>query len=224
MRRHALAASLSTIALLSLTACGSEDAKEASPKAETSTGAGSPTKAGNPTKADSSAPKTSAAAREDETGQLPDLVGNGLQSAQDTAQAAGFFRLTSHDSLGRGRNQVLDREWKVCFQTPRPGRQTTETEVDFGAVKLDETCPKEDRKEPIRAGAKMPDFTGKSVKVARAALDRSTSVEVTDASADDRMVLVESNWKVCGQVPAAATELTGQPVSLTAVKFEESCP
>jgi len=224
MQRHAIAASLSAIALLSLTACGSGEAKETSPKAETPTGAGSPTKAGTPTKASPQVPKTSATARKDAKEQLPNLVGNGLQSAQDTAQAAGFYRLTSHDSLGRGRNQVLDREWKVCFQTPKAGPLTTDTEVDFGAVKLDETCPKGDQKEPAQAGTKMPDFKGKSVKVARAALDRSTGIEVTDASADDRIVLVESNWKVCSQVPAATTELTGQPVSLAAVKFEEPCP
>ncbi|MCW2904341.1 MAG: hypothetical protein JWO67_6606, partial [Streptosporangiaceae bacterium] len=44
---------------------------------------------------------------------LPNLVGMGLQSAQDTAQAAGFYGLSSHDSLGRARHQVLDRDWKV---------------------------------------------------------------------------------------------------------------
>ncbi|MEU8523202.1 PASTA domain-containing protein [Streptomyces sp. NBC_01216] len=67
--------------------------------------------------------------------ELPDLVGKGSQSAQDAARAAGFL-VTSHDSLGRGRNRVLDRNWKVCFQTPRPGQQATDTEVDLGAVKL----------------------------------------------------------------------------------------
>jgi hypothetical protein len=37
-------------------------------------------------------------------------------------------------------------------------------------------------------------------------------------------VFVESNWKVCTQTPAKGTKLNGQPVKLTAVKFEESCP
>jgi hypothetical protein len=70
----------------------------------------------------------------------------------------------------------------------------------------------------------MPDFAGKSVKAARAALDSGTSITVTDALPDDRWVLMESNWKVCSQEPAAGASLDGQPVTFTAVKFEESCP
>ncbi|PZG96400.1 hypothetical protein C1I97_26275 [Streptomyces sp. NTH33] len=70
----------------------------------------------------------------------------------------------------------------------------------------------------------MPDFTGKSVRVARAALDSSTSLTVKDATSQGRWVLVESNWQVCGQIPRAGTELKGRPVTLTAVRFGESCP
>lgn len=156
--------------------------------------------------------------------ELPNLVGKGLQSAQDAAQAAGFAALTSHDSLGRGRNQILDREWKVCFQKPKAGQHPTDTEIDLGAVKLDETCPAKDSTEQQEAAGKMPNLAGKSVKVARQALDSSTSLEVKDASGQDRNVIVESNWKVCSQDPQAGAALTGQPVTLTAVKFEESCP
>ncbi|MEU1107284.1 PASTA domain-containing protein [Streptomyces tibetensis] len=206
MRRHVITALLSSLTLLSLTACGNDGSKEAPPKTE------------------SSAPTTSATTEGAKTADLPNLVGKGLQSAQDAAQAAGFYALASHDSLGRGRKQVLDRDWKVCFQTPGPGRRTTDTEVDLGVVKLEETCPDKDQTEPPKAAGKMPDFKGKSVKVAREALDPSTSITVTDASGQDRNVLVESNWKVCSQEPSAGAELTGQPVSLKAVKFEESCP
>ncbi|MGW1145609.1 PASTA domain-containing protein [Streptomyces sp. NPDC002454] len=161
---------------------------------------------------------------ESETGRLPDFVGMGLQSAQDKAQELDFFRLTSHDALGRERNQFSDRNWKVCFQSPRPGVHPTDTEVDFGTVKLDETCPASDRGgEVAEATDTMPDFTGKSANVAREALDSSTSLSVEDASGEDRFVLVESNWKVCSQQPSAGTALNGQPVTLRVVKFEESC-
>lgn len=160
-----------------------------------------------------------------EAKQLPNFVGMGLQSAQDKAQEVGFFSLTSHDALGRGRNQALDRNWKVCSQTPDPGEHPTATKIDFGTVKLAETCPAEDGGDTTQpAGHTMPDFKGKSVKVARQALDSSTSITITDASPGGRMVLVESNWQVCTQAPSAGTALTGQPVALTAVKFEESCP
>ncbi|WP_435844220.1 PASTA domain-containing protein [Streptomyces clavifer] len=69
----------------------------------------------------------------------------------------------------------------------------------------------------------MPNLVGKSVKAARGALDSGTSVTTTDA-AQDRMVLLESNWQVCTQSPAPGTTLNGQPVDFTAVKYEENCP
>jgi hypothetical protein len=149
----------------------------------------------------------------------------GLQSAQDKAQEVGFYGLTSHDALGRDRMQAFDRNWKVCSQSVAAGTTvSTETTLDFGAVKLEETCPATDEKAPSSAGRKMPNFVGKSAKAARAALDSGTSITVTDASGDDRFVLVESNWQVCTQDPAPGKALNGQPVEFSAVKFGESCP
>ncbi|WP_329529686.1 hypothetical protein [Streptomyces sp. NBC_01462] len=156
---------------------------------------------------------------------VPTFVGMGLQSAQDAAQEQGFYSLKSHDSLGRDRMQILDRDWKVCSQNVQAGTAAgTDTTLDFGSVKLTETCPSRDVKAPSTAGGKIPDFTGKSVKAARAALDPGTSFTVKDASDARRWILVESNWKVCTQSPATGTALKGQPVTLGAVKFEETCP
>ncbi|MFF1835036.1 hypothetical protein ACFVXE_12655 [Streptomyces sp. NPDC058231] len=156
---------------------------------------------------------------------MPSFVGMGLQSAQDAAQEAGFYSLTSHDSSGRDRMQAFDRNWKVCSQNYKAGTTIPlDTELDFGAVKLEESCPATDQKTPARAGSTMPNFAGKSVKAARGALDSGTSITVTDAGADDRMVLLESNWKVCTQSPGPGVALKGQPVKFTAVKYEESCP
>ncbi|WP_307534879.1 PASTA domain-containing protein [Streptomyces sp. V3I8] len=148
----------------------------------------------------------------------------GLQSAQDRAQDVGFHGLTSHDSLGRDRMQAFDRNWKVCSQNVRAGAsRATDTGLDLGAVKWEENCPAKDEKPPAAAGGRMPDFAGTSVKAARAALDPGTSVTVEDALPEDRWVLMESNWKVCSQKPAAGVSLNGRPVTLTAVKFEENC-
>lgn len=155
---------------------------------------------------------------------VPNFVGMGLQSAQDQAQAEGFYLLTSHDSAGRDRLQALDRNWKVCSQSVKAGKTvSTDTELDFGAVKLEETCPANDAKAPEVAGDMMPNLVGKSVKTARGALDSGTSITATDAS-EGRMVLMESNWQVCTQSPAPGAVFNGQPVELTAVKFEETCP
>ncbi|MFF9867523.1 PASTA domain-containing protein [Streptomyces sp. NPDC013953] len=79
---------------------------------------------------------------EPERATVPDFVGMVLQTAQDTAQAEGFFLLTSHDSTGAGRMQLLDRNWKVCSQSKAAGTSIpTATAIDFGAVKLEESCP-----------------------------------------------------------------------------------
>lgn len=171
------------------------------------------------------APSPSATTEEEpaEKKAVPNFVGMGLQSAQDTAQAEGFFVLTSHDSAGRGRAQAFDRNWKVCSQNMAAGKTVpVDTKLDFGTVKLEEDCPASDATEPEVAGGKMPSLVGKSVKVARDALDSSTSITVTDA-AQGRMVLMESNWQVCTQEPSPGAALNGQPVEFTAVKFEESC-
>jgi hypothetical protein len=75
---------------------------------------------------------------------MPDLVGAGLQEAQDRMQQLfgnPLFVTTSHDASGAGRQQVLDRNWKVCDQSVAPGTRITEdTRIDFGAVKVEERC------------------------------------------------------------------------------------
>ncbi len=68
---------------------------------------------------------------------VPDVVGKDLQIAQDTMQAAGLYILTSHDSTGQGRAQVLDRNWKVTDQTPAAGTMVDEDQlIDLGAKKF----------------------------------------------------------------------------------------
>lgn len=73
---------------------------------------------------------------------VPNFVGMGLQSAQDAAQSAGFYTLKSHDALGHSRHQIFDRNWKVCDQNIKAGTAASKNaQLDFGAVKLAETCP-----------------------------------------------------------------------------------
>jgi beta-lactam-binding protein with PASTA domain len=76
---------------------------------------------------------------------MPNLVGSGLQDAQNRIQALtdnAIFFSGSHDGTGAGRLQVVDSNWKVCSQSPQPGATiNAQTKIDFGAVKLDESCP-----------------------------------------------------------------------------------
>jgi beta-lactam-binding protein with PASTA domain len=75
---------------------------------------------------------------------MPNLVGAGLQDAQDAIQELTGFAImitTSHDATGQNRVQISDRNWKVCTQNVAPGATITrDTRIDFGAVKLEESC------------------------------------------------------------------------------------
>lgn len=76
---------------------------------------------------------------------MPDLTGAVLQDAQDAIQQLtgdAVYFTESHDLSGRNRNQVLDDNWKVCDQNIAAGATLSATSrIDFGVVKLDESCP-----------------------------------------------------------------------------------
>jgi hypothetical protein len=75
---------------------------------------------------------------------MPNLVGTGLQEAQDAVQQLTSYGIpitTSHDATGAARMQLSDRNWKVCTQNVLAGAAITpNTRIDFGAVKLEEDC------------------------------------------------------------------------------------
>jgi hypothetical protein len=76
---------------------------------------------------------------------MPNLAGKDLQGAQDAIQSltlGAVFFSNSTDLTGQGRAQISDRNWMVCTSTPPPGETfTVGTEIDFGVVRLEETCP-----------------------------------------------------------------------------------
>lgn len=74
---------------------------------------------------------------------MPNLVGKNLQDAQDQIQRLtdNAVRTTSHDATPADREQEVDRDWKVCNQSAKPGDQITEeSSIDFTVVKTDEEC------------------------------------------------------------------------------------
>lgn len=75
---------------------------------------------------------------------MPNEVGKDLQTAQDDLQALTgnpAFISTSKDLAG-SRHQINDRHWKVCSSTPPAGEAFSQrTNVQFGVVKNEESCP-----------------------------------------------------------------------------------
>jgi hypothetical protein len=72
---------------------------------------------------------------------MPRVVGMNLQLAQDVLQSKGSYILDQVDHKGLLRIQVLDNNWKVCKQTPAPGKVVlASTVVTLSSVKLTERC------------------------------------------------------------------------------------
>lgn len=151
---------------------------------------------------------------------VPDVAGQELVQAVGALRDAGYERVRTTDVSGRGRVVVTRRSWKVCAQRPAAGVEATQEGVELAVVKTDETCPVG---EPatIRPGF-MPDLKGKSVRVARHTLPRSTTIRIKDATGRKRVVFWDIAWRVCTQRPAPSAPLEG-PVSLGVVKYGESC-
>ena len=88
---------------------------------------------------------TAPIAQADQSWTMPNLVGTDLQGAQDAIQSLthdAVWLSTSTDLTGKGRAQIVDRNWVVCSSTPAPGATfMTTTNIDFGVVRDTETCP-----------------------------------------------------------------------------------
>ncbi|MFJ7077569.1 hypothetical protein [Streptomyces sp. NPDC098781] len=76
-----------------------------------------------------------------QTAVLSDSTGRTLDVAQSAARQAGFATVVTHDALGKHRIPFLQKNWRVCRQTPAPGRYEATTPVDFSVVKRGERCP-----------------------------------------------------------------------------------
>lgn len=76
---------------------------------------------------------------------MPDVIGMDLQGAQDMVQSVSGGEVwfsSSTDLTGQGRAQISDRNWQVCTSTPPVGSAfTVSTDIDFGVVRIEETCP-----------------------------------------------------------------------------------
>ncbi|MEU0561896.1 PASTA domain-containing protein [Dactylosporangium sp. NPDC006015] len=71
-------------------------------------------------------------------GAVPDVMCMNLQEAQDKLRDAGY-RTTSKDHTTQGRRQVLDRNWLVVAQSPKPGTAAAkDTQVVMEVVKYGE--------------------------------------------------------------------------------------
>lgn len=85
--------------------------------------------------------KASASATPEATFVMPRVIGMNLQLAQDLLQSKGSYFMDQTDYKKLGRWQILDRNWKVCAQSPSAGKKLpVSTVVTLASVKLTEKC------------------------------------------------------------------------------------
>jgi len=66
---------------------------------------------------------------------MPSVVCMNLQDAQNKIQDAGVFYSRSKDATGKGRHQILDRNWVVVAQSPAAGTPIGEGDAVLSVVK-----------------------------------------------------------------------------------------
>lgn len=171
---------------------------------------------------------------------MPRVVNSRLDVAQSDLKAAGINE-DAVEILGGGAFGVIDESnWNVCAQEPEPGEAIT------GKVRLtvDRSCDTEEEKvestptatqaEPSESEAPpplntftMPNLVGKNLQGAQDKLQSLGSyvLRQDDATGASRFQVLDSNWKVCSQKPAAGKKVPMEDlVVLSAVKLDENCP
>jgi len=119
----------------------------------------------------------------------------------------------------------------VIVETQAPAPETTTTEAPAPDEKSDDAPkPKAATKKKSDAAEEtftMPKVTGMILQDAQDELQSLDSylMDQEDAMGWGRMQLLDSNWKVCTQKPAAGKKVTvSTVVKLASVKLSEDCP
>jgi hypothetical protein len=136
---------ISTAALLAVSGCGSTPSENPAPTTTTRPAPTEPAPVEQEPVEPAPEPGTVPEEQAEQQWPMPNLVGSVLQDAQDQIQqlTGGAILYTgSHDLTGEKRNQVLDANWQVCTQDVAAGAPlTSASRIDFGVVKIDESCP-----------------------------------------------------------------------------------
>ncbi|HEU5156073.1 MAG TPA: PASTA domain-containing protein [Streptosporangiaceae bacterium] len=167
-------------------------------------------------------PSAAASASASEALTAPDVVGERLVDAQAKLDAAGFVNVKAVDATSEGRVVLNPRNWVVRGQSPSAGMRAPVTST----VTLKVTKPSD-----AAGAAAGPVERGVVPRVVcmdlQAAQDRLRAAGFTDLRSRDgsgraRMQLVDRNWVVTAQSPAAGRRHPATtPVLLTSVKYGE---
>ncbi|KQX53195.1 MULTISPECIES: excalibur calcium-binding domain-containing protein [unclassified Streptomyces] len=149
---------------------------------------------------------------------VADYAGQNLETASRAAYEAGF-RTRSHDATEDDRMQLVDGNWKVCFQEPAAGETVTaekgrRSRIEFAVVEKSSPCP-------VRDGAavvfpKVPDVVGKTFAKGSAELRAVGLTEIRGRSVytDVDLSARHEDWRICFQDPEAGEDVE-RPASMS---------
>lgn len=112
---------------------------------------------------------------------------------------------------------------KKAVAAPTPEKAVAASKTPKPAAATSEAAP-------TKTSWTMPNLTGKVLQTAQDDLQLLTGNPLfistsTDALGAGRLQVLDANWKVCGQTPAAGTTFTETTVvTFDAVKLTETCP
>ncbi|MFH8836130.1 excalibur calcium-binding domain-containing protein [Streptomyces sp. NPDC017868] len=142
---------------------------------------------------------------------VADYTGRNLEAASRAAYEAGF-RARSHDATEDDRAQLVDGNWKVCFQEPAAGETATTEEgrrsrIEFAVVEKTSPCPARDGEAVVFP--KVPDVVGKTFTAGSAVLRKAGLTDIRGASAytDVDLSARHDDWRICFQDPGAGKDV-----------------
>jgi beta-lactam-binding protein with PASTA domain len=162
---------------------------------------------------------------------VADYTGQNLEAASQAAYEAGF-RARSHDATEADKMQLVDRNWKVCFQEPAAGETATAEEgrrirIEFAVVRKSSPCPARDGEAVVFP--KVPNVVGKTFAAGSALLRKVGLNEIRGASVytDVDLAARHDDWRICFQDPEAGEDVDGpeyMSVRLSLARPGLSCP
>ncbi|GGY12162.1 hypothetical protein GCM10010299_15320 [Streptomyces tanashiensis] len=162
---------------------------------------------------------------------VADYVGQNLETASRAAYEAGF-RARSHDATEDDRMQLVDGNWKVCFQEPAAGDTATAGEgrrigIEFAVVEKSSPCPARDGEAVVFP--KVPDVVGKTFGAGSAVLRKAGLTRIRGASVytDVDLAARHDDWLICFQDPEAGEDIERpehMSVRLSLARPGLSCP
>lgn len=173
---------------------------------------------------------------------MPNVAGQRLDVARSNLNKVGLNDRDAIEIVGGGAQGTIDESaWTVCDQDPAEGAA-----LDAVRLLIDRSCGAEDKfdatpsteapvdSSPIATPTPtesllivVPNVVGMDLQEAQDLLQAEGLYVLTshDAKREGRNQIIDNNWKVCDQEPAAGTKVPeSQEIDLGAVKDEEQCP